>query len=142
MRMGSEERFRFKFGYQMKGHTVLGAIDMDFYRELPGIETEYLNPVSLMPETPNPDLEQELLVIGTTWITPKTLCIIIKNWLKERRTRICISAEGSISAKIEFEGPSIKDGVDGIRSMLETFAAKEDTKYFEISALLLDAHDK
>ena len=118
------QNIRVHYGYKTISQLPVGNVDVRFYQKLPEVEEEYVGANGL-PEIPLPDLEQEVIVSGSTILSSASIATIIASWIKERPRKIVLS--NAANQKLEFEGPDLTLEVAGIQHEIEKLA--ENSNY-------------
>src|SRR5687768_9441660 len=67
--------------------------DIDFYKNLPNVHFEFLNPHTGRAEIPRPDIKQTLMVFVTAVMSSTVLSQAIESYLQKQPTRIEITIE-------------------------------------------------
>jgi hypothetical protein len=129
----------------LKGHHPVGNIDTRFYHSLPAVEKQEIVSRDEKQDivghdckigTPVSNVEQIVMVIGSTILTSATLAGVIKAYLESRRRKIKISIEGS-DRHIEYEGPNLKKDVAEIELMIERLAEEGGKNTLDIVSVHL-----
>ncbi len=127
------DKIRIEYGYRMEGHYAVGAVDTEFYRNLPNVDKRYINQKTGRTEVPRPDVIQTLTIVGMALLSSTVLATAIKSYLQSRRTKIKIAIKDN-NLSVEYEGPNLKDSEEAIKETVDYLLEKAGHRTIHLSA--------
>jgi hypothetical protein len=128
-----EKKIHLLFTYIIEGHVAAGNIDTYFYSHLPNVETQVVDMNTGRPVTDIPPIEQTITVTGSTFVSPATIAVIIRDYLQSRSRKIKLSVVGT-NKHIEYEGPNLMADAAEIEATINRLASEGGEDDIEITS--------